>query len=134
MSMAVGLEVRVPFCDHRLVEYVYNAPWALKTFDGREKSLLRGATRDLLPPSVVERVKSPYPATQDPRYVQDIQRQGAELLADADHEVFALVDRGWLAGASRRDAAAIGELERRGLEWALSLAAWLEVCRPRLAP
>ena len=38
MSMAVGLEVRVPFCDHRLVEYVYNAPWSLKTFDGREKS------------------------------------------------------------------------------------------------
>ena len=45
MSMAVGLEVRVPFCDHRLVEYVYNTPWSLKTYDGREKSLLRGATR-----------------------------------------------------------------------------------------
>ena len=44
MSMAVGLEVRVPFCDHRLVEYVFNTPWAMKTFDGREKSLLRGAT------------------------------------------------------------------------------------------
>ena len=36
-SMAVGLEIRVPFCDHRLVEYVYNAPWSLKTYDGREK-------------------------------------------------------------------------------------------------
>jgi asparagine synthase (glutamine-hydrolysing) len=46
MSMAVGLEVRVPFCDHRLVDYVYNTPWSLKTFDGREKSLLRGATHD----------------------------------------------------------------------------------------
>ena len=45
MSMAVGLEVRVPFCDHRLVEYVFNTPWAMKTFDGREKSLLRAATR-----------------------------------------------------------------------------------------
>ena len=43
-SMAVGLEVRVPFCDHRLVEYVYNTPWSLKSFDGREKSLLREAT------------------------------------------------------------------------------------------
>jgi asparagine synthase (glutamine-hydrolysing) len=51
-SMAVGLEVRVPFCDHRLVEYVYNTPWSLKTFDGREKSLLRAATRDVLPQSV----------------------------------------------------------------------------------
>src|SRR6185369_16736547 len=52
-SMAVGLEVRVPFCDHRLVEYVYNTPWSLKTYDGREKSLLRGAARDVLPDSVV---------------------------------------------------------------------------------
>lgn len=49
-SMAVGLEVRVPFCDHRLVEYVYNTPWSLKTFDGREKSLLRHATSHVLAP------------------------------------------------------------------------------------
>lgn len=61
MSMAVGLEVRVPFCDHRLVEYVFNAPWAMKTFDGREKSLLRAATRDVLPESIVKRVKAPVP-------------------------------------------------------------------------
>jgi asparagine synthase (glutamine-hydrolysing) len=63
MRMAVGLEVRVPFCDHRLVEYIYNTPWSLKTYDGREKSLLRGVTRDVLPESVVNRVKSPYPST-----------------------------------------------------------------------
>lgn len=66
MSMAVGLEVRVPFCDHRLVDYVFNIPWRLKTFDGREKSILRAATRELLPDSIVERQKSPYPSTQDP--------------------------------------------------------------------
>jgi asparagine synthase (glutamine-hydrolysing) len=59
MSMTVGLEVRVPFCDHRLVEYAFNIPWALKAFDGREKSILRAATRDLLPESISERVKSP---------------------------------------------------------------------------
>jgi asparagine synthase (glutamine-hydrolysing) len=67
MSMAVGLEVRVPFCDHRLVEYVYNTPWSLKAYDGREKSLLRGAVRDVLPESVVKRVKCPYPSTSDPQ-------------------------------------------------------------------
>ncbi|MER9683844.1 asparagine synthase C-terminal domain-containing protein [Mesorhizobium sp. M0184] len=60
MSMALGLEVRVPFCDHRLVEYVFGTLWAHKTFDGREKSLLRAATADLLPLSVVQRVKSAY--------------------------------------------------------------------------
>src|SRR6201999_2030524 len=75
MSMAVGLEVRVPYCDHRLVEYGYNTPWALKSFDGREKSLLREAAADVLPRSVYDRVKSPYPSTQDPRYAVALQEQ-----------------------------------------------------------
>ena len=107
MSMAVGLEVRVPFCDHRLVEYVYNAPWALKTYDGREKSLLRGAARDLLPQSVIERVKSPYPSTQDWHYARDLQGQAAALLADRHHDLFGLVQRGWLAAVMRRDPSLI---------------------------
>ena len=133
MSMAVGLEVRVPFCDHRLVQYVYNAPWALKTYDGREKSLLRGAARDVLPQSVVERVKSPYPSTQDWRYVRDLQEQGEDLLADNDHDVFAVVGRGWLGAVTRRDPGTINVLDRQGLEWTLSLATWLSLYRPRLA-
>jgi asparagine synthetase B (glutamine-hydrolysing) len=64
--MAHGLEVRVPFCDHRLMEYVYNVPWAMKSFDGREKSLLRAAVADLPPAAVLDRRKSLYPGTQDP--------------------------------------------------------------------
>lgn len=66
MSMALGLEVRVPFCDHRLVEYVFGTPWAHKTFDGREKSLLRAAIADLLPLSVVQRVKRAYRLSRIP--------------------------------------------------------------------
>jgi len=134
MSMRVGLEVRVPFCDHRLVEYVYNAPWSLKTYDGREKSLLRGATRDLLPQSVVERVKSPYPSTQDPHYTDALQQQAAELLDQRDHGVFALVDAGWLETASRPDPESIGQVDRQGLEWTLNLSTWLAVYQPRLLP
>jgi asparagine synthase (glutamine-hydrolysing) len=82
LSMAHGLEVRVPFCDHRLVEYVYNTPWSIKTYDGREKSLLRGAAAGLLPESVRQRKKSPYPSTQDPRYGQMLREQATEILAD----------------------------------------------------
>jgi asparagine synthase (glutamine-hydrolysing) len=132
MSMAVGLEVRVPFCDHRLVEYVYNAPWALKTYDGREKSLLRDAARDVLPDSVVERVKSPYPSTQDWHYARDLQRQGRELLAQHAQRVFELVDRTWLAAATGYDPAAIPLADRQGLEWTLNLATWLDVYQPQL--
>ncbi|MEN3278877.1 MAG: hypothetical protein V7607_17, partial [Solirubrobacteraceae bacterium] len=133
MSMAVGLEVRVPFCDHRLVEYVYNAPWSLKSYDGREKSLLRGAARDVLPESVVRRVKSPYPSTQDARYVHAIQHQAAELLRERDHEVFSLVSPARLAAAVAQDPATIDPATRQQLERTLDLAIWIDVYRPQIA-
>ncbi|MEU5100210.1 asparagine synthase (glutamine-hydrolyzing) [Streptomyces sp. NPDC020996] len=90
ISMAVGLEVRVPFCDHRLVEYVFNTPWWMKSFDGREKSLLRAAMRGVLPESVLERKKSPYPSTQDVKYELALREKFAALLAD-DAPVLQLV-------------------------------------------
>ena len=129
--MAVGLEVRVPFCDHRLVEYVYNAPWSLKTYDGREKSLLRGAARDVLPQSVVDRVKSPYPSTQDPEYTVKIQHNAREYLSSPAHPVFDTVNRDWLARAVTAEAQ-ITQASRRGLERALDLALWLDMYKPVL--
>jgi asparagine synthase (glutamine-hydrolysing) len=137
MSMAVGLEVRVPFCDHRLVDYVYNTPWAMKTYDDREKSLLRGASADVLPRSVVERVKSPYPTTQDPRYVANLKRTARDYLAEPFHPVFDLVSRDWLAnavqdGAMREGGPATGPAARNGIERALNLAVWLDIYRPAL--
>jgi asparagine synthase (glutamine-hydrolysing) len=98
MSMAHGLEVRVPFCDHRLVEYVYNTPWAMKTFDGREKSLLRAAVADVLPQSVLERRKSPYPSTQDPAYPAALSARLTEVLADRTAPVHGLLDHRVAAG------------------------------------
>ncbi|NEA45745.1 asparagine synthase (glutamine-hydrolyzing) [Streptomyces sp. SID10815] len=132
MSMAVGLEVRVPFCDHRLVEYVYNAPWSLKSYDGREKTLLREATADLLPKSVYDRVKSPYPSTQDPAYAQALQGHVKELLARPGHPVFDLVDRERVREAAYRDAPVSTQAARRGLEKTLDLALWLDLYRPEI--
>ncbi|WP_405718475.1 asparagine synthase (glutamine-hydrolyzing) [Streptomyces sp. NBC_00046] len=131
-SMAVGLEVRVPFCDHRLVEYVYNAPWALKSFDGREKSLLREATADVLPRSVYDRTKSPYPSTQDPKYAMALQGYARELLARPDHRVFELVDRDRLRRAADHHAPQVTSASRRGLERTLDLATWLDLYDPEL--
>jgi asparagine synthase (glutamine-hydrolysing) len=122
----------VPFCDHRLVEYVYNAPWSLKSYDGREKSLLRGAARDVLPEAVVKRVKSPYPSTQDPEYVGAIQRQADDLLRDRGHAVFSLVDPGRVRDAARQDPALIDDAARLGLERTLDLAMWLDDYRPQI--
>ncbi|MHB2019537.1 MAG: asparagine synthase (glutamine-hydrolyzing) [Candidatus Xenobia bacterium] len=67
-SMAVGLEGRVPFCDHRLVEYVFNIPWAMKQSFELEKGLLREAVKDVLPASVINRKKAAYPTVQDSGY------------------------------------------------------------------
>ncbi|MBB4685357.1 asparagine synthase (glutamine-hydrolyzing) [Amycolatopsis jiangsuensis] len=132
MSMAVGLEVRVPFCDHRLVEYVYNAPWALKTFDNREKSLLRHATKHVLPASVRDRVKSPYPSTQDPNYAATLQVQAKEVLAERDHPVFSVVDRNWLQKVSEVDSGAIDSRQRTGLDRAIDLYHWFDMYSPEL--
>jgi asparagine synthase (glutamine-hydrolysing) len=131
MSMAVGLEVRVPFCDHRLVEYVYNTPWSLKTFDGREKSLLRAAAADLLPRSVLQRVKSPYPSTQDPLYAAVLQQQAKELLITED-PVFQLVNRSWLNDIVQRDPGGMPTRIRSDIERILELSAWLDIYRPQL--
>jgi asparagine synthase (glutamine-hydrolysing) len=128
-SMAVGLEVRVPFCDHRLVEYVYNTPWSLKTFDGREKSLLRAATADVLPRSVVERVKSPYPSTQDPKYAKKLQEHARDYLS-REHAVLELIDREWLREATTTED--IDVATRFGLERSLDLALWLDIYKPVL--
>ncbi|GAA1573608.1 asparagine synthase (glutamine-hydrolyzing) [Actinomadura kijaniata] len=130
MSMAAGLEVRVPYCDHRLVEYVYNVPWRMKVFDGREKSLLRAAARDVLPRSVVERVKSPYPSTQDPGYADALRRQARALLADHAHPVFELLDRQLLATEAARTGAATTQGSRSLLERALDFAAWFDRYSP----
>ncbi|MEU7022962.1 asparagine synthase (glutamine-hydrolyzing) [Streptomyces sp. NPDC046203] len=132
-SMAVGLEVRVPYCDHRLVEYVYNAPWSLKSFDGREKSLLREATADLLPKSVYDRVKSPYPSTQDPAYAVALREHAKDLLTRPSHPVFDLVDRERVRRDAYSDTPQTAQASRRGLEMTLNLAVWLDLYKPELS-
>ncbi|GIG68668.1 asparagine synthase (glutamine-hydrolyzing) [Phytomonospora endophytica] len=133
MSMATGLEVRVPYCDHRLIEYVHNVPWAMKTFDGREKSLLRAAVADVLPRSVLDRVKSHYPQTQDAGYSTALRTLARRYLDEPGHRLFDLVDRERLTAAANGEGALeIGT--RLGLELALDLGVWLEEYSPSLKP
>ncbi|MBO8188076.1 asparagine synthase (glutamine-hydrolyzing) [Streptomyces spirodelae] len=134
LSMAVGLELRVPYCDHRLVEYVYNIPWAMKTADGREKSVLRSAVADLLPESVTQRRKSPFPITQDPDYGQVLRRRFNAVVADPASPVRPLLDGPACAelAAEDRPVAVDGWGERRNVEMVLQLDAWLRHYRVRL--
>ncbi|MFF2746056.1 asparagine synthase (glutamine-hydrolyzing) [Kitasatospora sp. NPDC058048] len=123
MSMANGLEVRVPFCDHRLVQYVFNAPWAMKSFDGREKSLLRAAVRDVLPAAVAERPKSPYPVTTDPHYPAKLRAELARLAAERTSPALDLLDRRRLADALAPDTDP--QSVRLAVDLALDFDAWL---------
>ena len=94
MSMYSGLEVRVPFCDYRIAEYLYGVPWEYKDYQGKEKGLLRYAMADLLPQEVLWRKKSPYPKTFDPRYTKLVTERLQRLLEDTCAPIFHLVDRG----------------------------------------
>ncbi|MBN9743400.1 asparagine synthase (glutamine-hydrolyzing) [Amycolatopsis sp. A1MSW2902] len=132
LSMAVGLEVRVPFADHHLVEYVHNAPWSVKTADGHEKSLLRAAVAPLLPTSVLERRKSHYPSTQDTGYVRTLQRQAAEVVAEREHAVFSVIDRQWAAAATSAPVEQLAVPARNGMERLLDLYHWIDLYRPEL--
>lgn len=92
MSMAAGLEVRVPFCDHRLVQYVWNIPWEIKAVDGREKGILRRALKDILPIDIIERKKSPYPKTHNPAYETCVSGWLREIIEDGSSPLHYLID------------------------------------------
>jgi len=92
MSMAAGLEVRVPYCDHRLVEYAWNIPWHMKLCDDREKGLLRRALRGILPRDVLQRRKSPYPKTHNPHYLTAVRDQLSDVLHDRSSPLLPLID------------------------------------------
>ncbi|MCL5780445.1 MAG: asparagine synthase (glutamine-hydrolyzing) [Firmicutes bacterium] len=92
MSMATGLEVRVPFCDHRLVEYVWNVPWFMKNFNCREKGLLRLALAGVLPEDVLERRKSPYPKTHNPAYLSAVRKLLLDILNEPSSPLLHLIN------------------------------------------
>ena len=80
MSMYSGLEVRVPFCDYRIAEYMYNVKWEYKDWQGREKGLLREAMKDWLPEKVLHRKKSPYPKTHNPLFLEAVTNKLRKIL------------------------------------------------------
>lgn len=93
MSMYHGLEVRVPFCDYRIAEYMYGVPWGFKDHNGQEKGLLRYAMSDYLPGEVLYRRKSPYPKTYDPRYLQLVSTMLEKLLKNKNAPIFQIVSK-----------------------------------------
>jgi len=96
MSMYNGLELRVPFCDYRLVEYLWNIPWEIKALNGREKGLLRYVVRNLLPAEIVDRKKSPYPKTHNPTYLATVKSMLSEIMQIPDAPINNLLNRKYI--------------------------------------
>lgn len=92
MSMAKSLEVRVPFADHHLVEYVWNVPWSIKMLNDREKGILRKALEGVLPTEVLYRKKSPFPKTHHPTYKNLVTKSLRKLIKDGESPIFDILD------------------------------------------
>lgn len=92
-SMFSGLEARVPFADHRIIEYVFNVPWDMKCKDGVEKSLLREACKDLLPEGLISRKKSPYPKTYHPNYEKILAERLMDIVNDPSSPIQPFIDK-----------------------------------------
>lgn len=128
MSMAASLEVRVPFADHRLIEYVYNLPPQIKFEGGVEKSLLRRAAEGLLPEKIVKRKKSPYPKTHSAIYERAVSEMLDKELAKGGF-LSEVIDRDALERLRRgEDVTWMGQLMSRPqmLGWLVQLSAWSE--------
>lgn len=132
MSMAWGLEIRVPFSDHRLVEYVWNIPWQMKNWGGRSKGILRQALIDDLPADVLQRPKSPYPRTHNPSYQQTVYSGFLKIVNDPSSPLLELLD----INAIRTSLTSSGSLfirpwfgqlmgETQYLAYLIQLDAWL---------
>ena len=136
MSMYCGLEVRVPFCDYRIAEYLYGVPWEYKDYQGREKGLLRYAMRSFLPEKILYRKKSPYPKTWDPRYLQLMTQRMNALLNQKDAPIFSILDRNAVQKLQQEDHIWpwYGQLMRKPqtLAYLLQIDFWLRHYRVEL--
>lgn len=131
-SMYSGLEVRVPFCDRRLIDLAYNLPWELKAYGGREKGIVRKAFEDILPRDIVWRKKSPYPKTHNPEYMRLCCERVNEILSDRKRRINSLIsDEGIRDIMERPDSLSspwYGQLMRAPqiLAYIIELDSWLE--------
>lgn len=122
------MDVLAPFTDHRIVEYAYNIPWELKAFDGREKSILRAATKDVVPPSILSRQKSPYPSTQDLSYEAELRHQLTAIVDDPNNPVAPLLDRAAITDLLKTPLGEISPMyDRMGTKLVVGLNTWLDL-------
>lgn len=139
MAMYNGFEIRVPFCDYRLAQYVWNIPWEIKALNGREKGLLRYVMKDLLPSEIVDRKKSPYPKTWNPTYLQKVKGMLTDIMENKNAPINSLLNRQYILDIIKTDGKAFtrpwfGQLMTgpQLMAYLCQVNMWLERYQPKI--
>lgn len=132
-------EIRVPFCDYRLAQYVWNIPWEMKALNGREKGLLRYVARKFLPPEIVDRKKSPYPKTHNPTYLAKVKAMLSDIMADPKAPINQLLNRDYILNILETDGKSFsrpwfGQLMTgpQLMAYICQVNMWLEIYQPKI--
>ena len=139
MAMYNGFELRVPFCDYRLAEYVWNIPWEWKALKGREKGLLRYICKDFLPSEIVDRKKSPYPKTHNPTYLAKVKSMLSKIMEDKNAPINNLLNREYILQILETDGKAFTRpwfgqlmLGPQLMAYLIQVNQWLEKYEPKI--
>ena len=139
MAMYNGFELRVPFCDYRLAQYVWNIPWEIKDLKGREKGLLRFVCKGSLPDEIVDRKKSPYPKTHNPTYLAKVKEMLSDIMKDKNAPINNLLNREYILDILNTDGNAFtrpwfGQLMTgpQLMAYLCQVNMWLEKYQPKI--
>ena len=139
MAMYNGFELRVPFCDYRLAQYVWNIPWEMKALNGREKGLLRYIMKDLLPEEIVERKKSPYPKTWNPTYLAKVKGMLTNIMENSNAPINYILNKNYILDILETDGKAFsrpwfGQLMTgpQLMAYLCQVNMWLEMYQPKI--
>lgn len=139
MAMYNGFEIRVPFCDYRLAEYVWNIPWEWKALNNREKGLLRYVCKDFLPSEIVDRKKSPYPKTHNPTYLAKVKHMLTDIMKDSNAPINNLLNRKYILEILETEGKSVtrpwfGQLMTgpQLMAYLCQVNMWLEKYQPRI--
>ena len=139
MAMYNGFEIRVPFCDYQLAQYVWNIPWEWKALKGREKGLLRYICKDFLPSEIVDRKKSPYPKTHNPTYLAKVKQMLTKIMEDKNAPINNLLNRKYILEIIKTDGKAFTRpwfgqlmLGPQLMAYLCQVNMWLERYQPKI--
>ena len=139
MAMYNGFELRVPFCDYRLAQYVWNIPWEMKALNGREKGLLRYICRDFLPKEIVDRKKSPYPKTHNPTYLNTVKYMLSEIMKKPNAPINYILNKDYILDILATDGNSFsrpwfGQLMTgpQLMAYLCQVNMWLEMYQPKI--